>query len=117
MPLTDKQKQVINHGKGNILVSASAGSGKTHTMVERAIRLITEENVNVNEILCVTFTEKAAFEMKERLRKALTLKIEINESDYLKAQLNEIATADISTCILRKAYTHLLFYGRRFARL
>lgn len=97
MPLTDKQKQVINHGKGNILVSASAGSGKTHTMVERAIRLITEENVNVNEILCVTFTEKAAFEMKERLRKALTLKIEINESDYLKAQLNEIATADIST--------------------
>ena len=63
MPLTKQQQEVINHGSGNILVSASAGSGKTHTMIERVIRLITEENVNVSEILCVTFTEAAAFEM------------------------------------------------------
>lgn len=97
--LTDKQKEVVFHGKGNILVSASAGSGKTHTMIERIIRLVSEEKVNVNEILCVTFTEAAAFEMKEKLKNALHAKIANgNESDkHLKNQLSEIPTADICT--------------------
>lgn len=95
--LTIEQEKVVNHGKGNILVSASAGSGKTHTMIERAIRLITEEKVGVNEILCVTFTEKAAFEMKERLKKALVEIIEKTDDKHLKEQLSEIATSDIST--------------------
>ena len=59
------------HDDGNILVSASAGSGKTHTMIERVKRLVLEKNVNVGQILCVTFTEKAASEMKEKLKSAL----------------------------------------------
>ncbi|MBQ8426331.1 MAG: UvrD-helicase domain-containing protein, partial [Clostridia bacterium] len=97
MPLTVEQEKVVKHGKGNILVSASAGSGKTHTITQRVIRLITTEKVNVSEILCVTFTEKAAFEMKERLKKALTDIIENNDDKRLKEQLSEIATSDIST--------------------
>lgn len=97
MPITKEQSDVINHGNGNILVSASAGSGKTHTMIERVIRLITEENVNVDEILCVTFTEAAALEMKERLKNALITKIEKTNDSRLKVQLGEISTADIST--------------------
>ncbi len=97
MPLTIEQERVVNHGKGNILVSASAGSGKTHTMIQRAIRLITEENVNVGEILCVTFTEKAAFEMKKKLKDTISEKILEKEDARLVSQLNEIATADIST--------------------
>ena len=97
MPLTKDQQKVVNHSSGNILVSASAGSGKTRTMIERAIRLIVEEGVKVNELLCVTFTEKAALEMKERLKSALTEKIEQSGKEQLKEQLAEIATADIST--------------------
>ncbi len=97
MPLTVEQEKVVKHGKGNILVSASAGSGKTHTMIERVIRLIIEEKVNVSELLCVTFTEKAAFEMKERLKKALISVIEKTDDKRLKEQLSEIATCDIST--------------------
>ena len=66
--LTTEQKMAVNHECGNILISASAGSGKTHTMIERIKRLMLQKNVSVNEILCVTFTEKAAFEMKEKLK-------------------------------------------------
>ncbi len=97
--LTDKQKEIVFHGNGNVLVSASAGSGKTHTMIERIIRLVSEEKVNVNEILCVTFTEAAAFEMKEKLKTALHAKIlnEKNNDEHLLRQLSEIPTADICT--------------------
>ena len=44
--LTKEQLEVIKHNQGNILVSASAGSGKTHTMIERLKRLIIKENIS-----------------------------------------------------------------------
>ena len=50
MALTDKQLEVVNHRNGNILVSASAGSGKTHTIITRIISLILNGDVNVNDI-------------------------------------------------------------------
>ncbi len=93
--LTFEQRQAIEHKNGNILISASAGSGKTHTMIERAVRLILEENVDVNQILAVTFTESAAFDMKEKLKKALS-----NCKKDVKRLYNQIAlipTSDIST--------------------
>ena len=54
--LTKEQERIVNHQSGNILVSASAGSGKTHTMIERVIKLVTERKAEVKEILAVTFT-------------------------------------------------------------
>ena len=68
---TDEQKQAVEHESGNILISASAGSGKTHTMISRLVRLVTEQNVDVNQILAVTSTEKSAIDMKEKLKKVL----------------------------------------------
>ena len=106
---TREQLEVIKHEKGNILVSASAGSGKTHTMIERLKRLIITGGVKVSEILAVTFTEAAATEMKEKLKSAFVDAIngrfdaQIYEQvppdaiDRLKEELGEIATADIST--------------------
>ena len=67
------QKAVVEHEKGNILVSASAGSGKTYTMISRAIRLIKEGKTTVSNILALTFTESAALEMKEKLKKFVTV--------------------------------------------
>ena len=106
---TKEQLEVIAHGKGNILVSASAGSGKTHTMIERVKRLIIKEGVEINRILAVTFTEAAAADMKEKLKSAL-MDAAVGKVDYelygeitedqkaaCERQLNEIATADIST--------------------
>lgn len=102
--LTLDQQEIVNHVKGNILVSASAGSGKTHTLISRVIKLIVEEGVSVNEILAVTFTEAAAREMREKLKDALSAKLfELKGEDdsptlkRLKTQLYELPTADIST--------------------
>lgn len=94
--LKEEQKEAVFHNEGNILVSASAGSGKTHVMIERALRLIVEGRATVKEILAVTFTELAATEMKEKLKKAFIEKINEGKS-YLAPQLSDIYTADIST--------------------
>lgn len=96
MRLKEEQRLAIEHGEGNLLVSASAGSGKTFVMINRAIRLILEGKAKLSEILAVTFTEKAADEMKEKLVRAMIAAI--NEGDAeLKSQLAEIPTASIST--------------------
>ena len=92
-----KQKEAIEFDGGNILVSASAGSGKTFTMIERVKRLILEKGVDVNSILAVTFTEAAASDMKAKLKKALSDKIGGKDDARIVKQLAEIPTADIST--------------------
>ncbi|MBE5744678.1 MAG: hypothetical protein E7355_00925 [Clostridiales bacterium] len=86
---------------GKTIVSASAGSGKTTVMIEKIIRFI-RSGGRVNEILAVTFTKKAASQMKEKLRKALVSAINepnvsANRRAELKQQLDEVSTADIST--------------------
>lgn len=95
--LKDKQLQVVNHNDGNLLVSASAGSGKTFVMIERLIRLILEGKTTINEVLAVTFTESAALDMKEKLKKALIEEINHTKATILYNELNDIASADIST--------------------
>jgi len=65
------QKNVIELINGDLLVSASAGSGKTAVLVQRIINLILNYCVSINEILVITFTNAAAVEMKERIVKAL----------------------------------------------
>ncbi len=89
------QKAVVEHEKGNILVSASAGSGKTYTMISRAIRLIKEGKTTVSNILALTFTESAALEMKEKLKKALFELVE--KDDAFIDQISDLDCADIST--------------------
>ncbi len=94
--LKPEQLCAVEHGEGNVIVSASAGSGKTFVMIERAIRLIEQKKANVNQILAVTFTESAATEMKEKLKSALAKKINEGRAD-LSEQLLDVAYADIST--------------------
>ena len=60
MSLTERQQQVVEHSQGDLLVSASAGSGKTMVVIQRILRLITEKNVSIDNILAVTFTNAAA---------------------------------------------------------
>ena len=70
--LNKAQKKVAVCGLGPRLVLAGAGTGKTTTIVARVLHLIKERNVDPYNILLVTFTNKAAGELKQRLRKYLS---------------------------------------------
>lgn len=102
MEYTEGQKQAINdHPKGNILVSASAGSGKTRVLVDRIIKMVITQNVNIDKLLVVTFTKAAAKEMKERLQLALRSEYQATDNPeqkrHLLWQLHKVPVADITT--------------------
>lgn len=65
--LNDKQKEAILYNDGPLLIIAGAGAGKTKTLTTKIAYLIEEKNVNPHNILAITFTNKAAKEMKDRL--------------------------------------------------
>lgn len=69
--LNPEQKQAALHDTGPLLVVAGAGAGKTRVLTERIAYLIKEHNVSPFKILAVTFTNKAAREMKERINKSV----------------------------------------------
>ena len=97
---TAEQIEAIYSSGQNILVSASAGSGKTFVMVQRIIDQILR-GVSIQELFISTFTVKAAGELKERLEKELSKVLKESQDEELKQhlaqQLAAIATADIGT--------------------
>lgn len=69
--LNKEQKQAVTYGDGPLLILAGAGSGKTRALTYRAAYLIKEKGLDPTRILLVTFTNKAAKEMKERVKKLI----------------------------------------------
>lgn len=97
---TPEQIEAIYSYGNNILVSASAGSGKTFVMVERIIDKILR-GITVDRLFISTFTVKAAGELKERLEKKISQALQKATDNDLKTYLNEqllaLQTADIGT--------------------
>ncbi len=94
------QLDAINSFGGNILVSAAAGSGKTAVLVERVIRMLTDEEnpVDADRLLIVTFTRLAAAEMRSRINESLSkLAFENPEDSRLSRQLLLMERAHIGT--------------------
>ena len=87
---TKEQIQAIEKDNSNIIVSAGAGSGKTSVLSERVIRKL-KSGVKINELLILTFTKKAAYEMKDRIRSS------IEEIPSLKDNLSLIDSSYITT--------------------
>jgi len=66
---TDEQLRAIERRDGSLLLSAGAGTGKTSVLVERFVRAVVEDGVEVDSILAITFTEKAAAELRTRVHR------------------------------------------------
>lgn len=84
MKLTDKQKEAVHATKGNVLVHAGSGAGKTSAFTARIVNLIANEGVQPDSILGLTFTNDAAENMRERLGKMIGKKKakEVNLSTF-----------------------------------
>lgn len=95
---TNEQLQAIREKDSNILVAAAAGSGKTAVLVERIIHKIIDEQMDIDKILVVTFTNAAASEMRERILEAIYKKLEENpENVHLQRQIILLNKASICT--------------------
>ena len=72
--LNNNQKEAVINLDGPCLIVAGAGSGKTKVLTSRVVHIIKQKKAWPNQILCVTFTNKAAKEMQNRVLKLLNQK-------------------------------------------
>ncbi|MFR2570786.1 MAG: UvrD-helicase domain-containing protein [Clostridia bacterium] len=96
---TKEQMQAIKEKDSNILVAAAAGSGKTAVLVERIINKIINENIDIDRLLVVTFTNAAAAEMRERVLEAIYKKID-EEPDNINLQRQVTLLNKASICTI-----------------
>ena len=118
MPQWSKQQlDAIETVDKNITVSASAGAGKTTVLVNRILKRIQQDHLQVNQILAMTFTSAAAMEMKKRLMNELQKRMDASNDVEIKKTLQEqldiLPTADICTidafCLkILKNYSYVL---------
>lgn len=97
---TAEQARAIKSRGSNLLLAAAAGSGKTAVLVERILDIIVQDQIDIDRLLIVTFTQAAAAEMRERINTAIFRQLQAGipeQQAHLRKQLNLLNRASIST--------------------
>lgn len=101
LPDSDSRRAIVEDLDTCLLVEAGAGSGKTHSLVERMVALVKENKCDVDRIAAVTFTRKAAAELKGRfqlaLEKSLTRETSPDKKERLSRALNNLDRCFLGT--------------------
>lgn len=97
LKLTDNQRKAVETHDRNVAISAGAGSGKTRVLAERFCSIVKDGKADVDQILTVTFTEKAAKEMKDRIVCRLGELYADTGDPRLLSQSRRVESAYIST--------------------
>ena len=117
--LNHAQQRAVSHHCGPLLVVAGAGSGKTRALTHRIAHLITHHEVDPGSLLAVTFTNKAAREMKERLKLLMAQRLAILRYGEPWSTLDPLRQRDLQSTIYREITRDLWIgtFHSLFARL
>ena len=117
--LNDAQRRAVDHHEGPLLVVAGAGSGKTRALTHRIAHLIGEHGADPAQILAVTFTNKAAREMKDRLELLLAQKLAMSQYGKPWSTLPAVEQRQLRSRIYREVTKELWIgtFHALFARM
>jgi DNA helicase II / ATP-dependent DNA helicase PcrA len=114
--LNAEQRKAVNHIDGPLLILAGAWAGKTHTLTERVGHLVLEVGIPASSILCVTFTNKAAREMRERIGNKLGIEMaQINP--YRSSGVPMVGTFHSMGVYFLRQFIDRLGYSKNFVIL
>lgn len=95
---SEEQLKAIHTVNHNILVSASAGAGKTTVLVARLMKRMLQDHISIDRIVAMTFTEAAASEMKKRLLQSLNDKLQEPNLSEAEAPILPAAADPFAEC-------------------
>ncbi len=102
--LTEDQKSAIEHERGPLLIVAGPGSGKTEVMTRRVAHLVNEKGIGPDRILVVTFTNRAADELKDRIQERVNVNVEDMQVSTIHSFCDRILTDNIAKTSLRRGF-------------
>src|SRR5262245_26845314 len=99
-PLTPQQRTAVECRDASVVLASGAGCGKTHVLAERFLDHLRRDGVEIGQLLAITFTDRAARQMRQRIRRAILA--EVRQGDDAAAErwlrhLRAMETAHIST--------------------
>lgn len=111
--LNPQQLQAVSQVDGPLLILAGAGSGKTHTLTQRVVYMCTKLGISAGSIFCVTFTNKAAGEMRKRIMEELKVEGDPRKMAF-SMRVPLVATFHSAGVFLLRQFIERLGYGRNF---